>query len=81
MLRWDRYALVGFCFSIVPAGVAASDGVGTWNISRFIADGAALNKAASAVGPKPGTDVIVLDEEDSYVFDANGRAVHTHYLA
>jgi hypothetical protein len=33
------------------------------------------------VSPKPGTDVIVPDEEDSYVFDANGKAVYTHYLA
>jgi hypothetical protein len=80
MLRWDRYLLLSLCFSMLPAGLAA-DSPGTWNISRFTADGATLNEAASAVSPKPGTDVVVLDEEDSYVFDADGKAVHTHYLA
>jgi hypothetical protein len=80
MLRWDRYVFLSFCLSILPAGLAA-DGPGTWIVSRFAADGAALNKAASAVNPKPGTNVVVLDEEDSYVFDADGKTVHTHYLA
>lgn len=80
MSRWDRYALLSLCFSIFPAGLAA-DSPGTWNIARFAADGATLNKAASGVNPKPGTNVVILDEEDNYVFDADGKTVHTHYLA
>jgi Flp pilus assembly protein TadD len=81
MLRWNRCALLSICVSILPAVFAAADSAGNWNISRFTADGAALNKAASAVTPKSGIDVVVLDEEDSYVFDADGKALHTHYLA
>jgi len=80
MLRWYRYVLVSFCFVLLSAGLAA-DSPGTWNISRFAADGATLNKAASGANPKPGTNVVILDEEDNYVFDADGKTVHTHYLA
>lgn len=81
MLPWDRFAFLSIGLAILPAGLAAADDAGVWNISRFTADGAILNRAASAVNAKPGTDVVVLEEEDSYVYDANGRVVHTHYLA
>jgi transglutaminase-like putative cysteine protease/tetratricopeptide (TPR) repeat protein len=80
MLRRVRWTLLGVCLSILQAGSFASDTLGKWNVPRFTADGSTLNKAASGVSPKPGTDVIVLDEEESYVFDADGKAVHTHYL-
>jgi transglutaminase-like putative cysteine protease/tetratricopeptide (TPR) repeat protein len=80
MLRWNRCALVSFCLFILPAGLTA-DSPGTWNIPRFAADGATLNKAASGVNQKPGTNVVILDDEDNYVFDADGKTVHTHYLA
>ena len=39
-----------------------------------------MYKAASSVNPKAGTDVVVLDEEENYVFDADGKAIRTHYL-
>jgi hypothetical protein len=32
------------------------------------------------MSPKVGTDVVVLDEEEDYVFEADGKAIHTHYL-
>jgi tetratricopeptide (TPR) repeat protein len=65
---------------LLPAVRGAADDNVIWSQPRFTADGAALNKAASGVNVKPGTDVVVLDEEDSYVFEADGKAVHTHYL-
>ena len=39
-----------------------------------------MYKAASSVTPKAGTDVVVLDEEEDYVFDADGQSIRTHYL-
>jgi len=81
MSRLYRCALVSIWLAILGAKSVAADSAGNWNISHFTADGATLNRAASAVNSKSGTDVIVLDEEDTYVFDAEGKALHTHYLA
>ncbi len=81
MSRLYRCALLSIWLAILGAKSVAADSAGSWNISRFTADGATLNRAASAVNSKSGTDVIVLDEEDTYVFDAEGKALHTHYLA
>jgi tetratricopeptide (TPR) repeat protein len=75
-----RRAHVLLCLLLLPAGSVAGDGASTWNVPRFTADGPTLNKLALNASPKPGTDVVVLDEEDNYVFDVDGRAVHTHYL-
>jgi tetratricopeptide (TPR) repeat protein len=65
---------------LFPAGSIVGDGAGTWSVPRFTTDGSTLNKAVSSVSPKPGTDVVILDNEDNYVFDTDGKAVHTHYL-
>jgi tetratricopeptide (TPR) repeat protein len=65
---------------LFPARCAGSGDATPWNKARFSADAAEINKAASSVSVKPGTDVVVLDEEDTYVFAAEGKAVHTHYL-
>lgn len=51
-----------------------------WEIPRFSDDTAALYKAASDVTPPAGSDVLVLDYESSYVFDGDGKSVHTAYL-
>jgi transglutaminase-like putative cysteine protease/tetratricopeptide (TPR) repeat protein len=81
MLRFVRCALLATCFLIVRTRSVVADGADSWNISRFSSDGATVNKAASTASPKPGTDVVVFEEEDSYVFDVDGKTVHTHYLA
>jgi len=52
----------------------------SWNIPRFASDPAALYQAAAGVNSTPETLVVVLDEEDDYVFDADGKAVHTRYM-
>jgi Domain of Unknown Function with PDB structure (DUF3857) len=65
---------------VFPAIRSAADDPDFWSRPRFEADAAAVNKAASNVSVKPGADVVVLDEEDSYVFETDGKAVHTYYL-
>ena len=65
---------------LFPAWCAASDDAAPWSKARFSADPAEINKATSSVSVKPGTDVVVLVEEDTYVFEVDGKAVHTHYL-
>jgi len=59
-----------------PARVGAQQ----WEITHFSDDTAALYKAASDVTPPAGSDVLVLDEEASYVFDTDGKSVHTTYF-
>src|SRR5271157_2556006 len=81
MLQVSRCFFVGF-FSLFAtvASCSPADAPQEWSIPRFSDDAAALYKAASDVPSPLGSDVIVLDEEDTYVFDVDGRAVHTRYL-
>lgn len=82
MVRWFRRFLFGFfLFAFISrAWSVASDNSSAWGLPRFMSEGKTVNEAAARVTTKPGTDVVVLDEEDSYVFDADGKSVHTHYL-
>lgn len=73
-------ALAVFGALLFPVVQSAADDADIWSKPRFTADGAAINRAASSVSVKQGTDAVVLDEEDSYVFETDGKAVHTHYL-
>lgn len=68
------------CLSGFLTGAVLADSPGAWNLPRFTAEAQKVNEAAGSVSVKPGTDVVVLDEEDAYVFDADGKSVHTHYL-
>ena len=72
--------LAFLCVFALHAIRGEADGSDIWNSPRFSADGATLNKAASSVTVKPETDVLVLDEEDTHVFEADGKKIHTHYL-
>src|SRR5437764_552242 len=47
---------------------------------HFSEDVAGLYKAASDVTLKAASDAAILCDEESYVFDADGKAVHTRYL-
>src|SRR5271167_3706887 len=82
MLFWGR----AFCFVIIPCifivamPAIADDQAGAWKITRFAEDAHAFYEAASSVTPKDGTNVVVLIDEDNYVFDADGKAVRTSYL-
>jgi predicted Zn-dependent protease len=52
----------------------------SWSIPRFSDDTAALTKFASSMKVSSGTDVVVLDDEKSFVIDADGNSVITTYL-
>src|SRR5215472_8898550 len=82
MLRWLGRWQIGLwiCTFILSAISVGADGRGAWDLSRFIAEGNKVNEAAARVSVKAGTDVVILDEEDSYVFDESGKSVYTHYL-
>lgn len=81
MFQICKSFLIGTVFVLfLTAACFAAESGPAWNYPHFSDDTEALYRNASAVSPPDGADVIVLDEEDSYVFDLQGRAVHTRYL-
>jgi len=46
---------------------------------HFSTDVAALLQRAKEVAPAAGSDVVFLEDEETYVFDAEGKVVHTRY--
>ena len=68
------------CTFILSAKPVGADSRSAWELSRFIAEGNKVNEAAARVRVTAGTDVVVLDEEDSYAFDGSGKSVYTHYV-
>jgi transglutaminase-like putative cysteine protease/Flp pilus assembly protein TadD len=47
---------------------------------HFSPDVAALYQSVSQVAPPADADVLVLEDEDTFVFDAEGRVVHSQYF-
>jgi len=82
MSRWlsRLWLALWICAFLFGVGSTVADNPGTWDLPRFTAEGNTVNEAAARVSAKAGTDVIVLDEEDSYMFEEGGKYVHTHYL-
>jgi len=78
-MRSLRVMFLGYCFWSCAANLVAQKNPGPTS-ERFSLDGAALNLAASKVSVPASMDAVVLDEEDQYVFDSDGKAVHTRYL-
>lgn len=70
--------LLTICFAVafVP-GTAHGQ---AWTLPHFSSDSKAIYSAASAVSPPAGTGVIILDNEVTYVFDAQGTATYTDYI-
>jgi len=66
-----------FAFSFIPTARAQQPSA--CSLPRFSQDVAALQTVAADAKAKPGTDTVVLCDEDSYVFDADGKSVHTNY--
>ena len=65
---------------VATISLFASDRAEPWNLPHLSVEPQALYSAASESIPPEGTDVTVLDDEESYVFDASGRSVHTVYV-
>lgn len=69
--------LVVLCL-LTPISLFAEDHE-PWTVAHFSLPAKQIFDLASASTPPDGTDTSVLDDEDSYVFDANGRSVYTEY--
>ena len=65
---------------LIFAGSLSGDEGRRWNVERFAKDTEAVYKAAAEVNAGPGIDVVVLDDEKSYVAEADGKSVFTSYL-
>lgn len=76
-----RTVRVGCAFFISTIVYALpSDHAPAWNMPHFSEDSAALYRAAASISPPADAQVLVLDDEESYVFDADGRSVDTRYV-
>ena len=67
-----RYMCLILGASALFALTTAADEAARWSLPRFASDAATLNQSAASVNLKAGTDVVVLDEENSYIFDETG---------
>jgi Flp pilus assembly protein TadD len=68
--------VLGTCFAQSTASAQSA----VYDAPHFSVDPKALYAAAAQVSPPDGTNVIVLTDEEAYVFDDQGRAVHTQYV-
>ena len=66
-----------FCTSLVPAFAAAGEKP---DDVHFLPDAAALYQRVSQLTPAAGADVLFVDDEETVVFDSEGRAVHSRYF-
>ncbi len=78
VLAWLLAASLALC----PQGWAATEAAASepWDAARFTADPAAVVEAAAALPAAEGADVLVLLEEGSFKFDAQGRCAYRHRL-
>jgi tetratricopeptide (TPR) repeat protein len=75
--------LTSLCFFVffILIRVTAAQQPGPCALPRFAEDAGALKAAAASANVKAGSDVVVLCDEDSYVFDSQGKSVHKSYFA
>ncbi|HEY1464586.1 MAG TPA: DUF3857 domain-containing protein, partial [Terriglobales bacterium] len=75
-------ATLGFILFLFlnPVSISAADNAQPWNVPRFVDDAKTLSDSVSAINIPAGVDAVVIDEEENYVFDAQGRNVHTQYV-
>lgn len=69
--------LLTICFAVALPGTANGQ---AWTLPHFSSDPKAIYSAASAASPPAGTGVIILDNEVTYAFDAQGTATYTDYI-
>ena len=71
-----------FLFFVIPfvtARVSAQSAM-PWGGAHFSGDAKAIYDSTAAVAIPIGTDALVLEEQEHYSFDDQGRQVYTHYL-
>jgi len=71
LFRLLFFSLVVSLFSV------AAEKPTPWTAPHFSLTAREIHDQASSLAPPEGTDVSVLNDEDSYAFDANGRSVYT----
>jgi len=69
------------CVFIASAVLPCSLNAQQSTITHFSDDTKPLLSAAAQEVAKPGTDIVVLDDEERYVIESDGRLVHTDYVA
>jgi hypothetical protein len=69
-------ALLLFAALVSPFAARAAEPEQT----HFAADAAGVYQSASQVTPPAGADVVFVDDEETVVFDTEGRAVRTRYV-
>jgi transglutaminase-like putative cysteine protease/Flp pilus assembly protein TadD len=81
-----RIYRTGFCallflalFGFVLISSRASSEPRVYDLPHFSADPKSLYSAVSEVGSPAGTDAVLLTDEESYVFNDGGHAVHVQY--
>ena len=72
-------ALLLVFLSFGCAALFASDDPTPWTVPHFSIDPKVLYEQASEPAAPDGTNVTVLDDEESYNFDAAGRSLYTEY--
>ena len=78
--RFVAFCFLFFVFLCVGTRVFAQDAAAPWDGAHFSGEAKAIYDAASAVTVPIGTDALVLEEQEHYSFDDQGRQVYTHYL-
>lgn len=78
--RSVRYcAFVFFPFLIAVPGIA-QDQAAPWKAAHFSIEPERLYQAASTVEEAENASVAILEDDEGYSFDADGRIVHTEYV-
>jgi transglutaminase-like putative cysteine protease/tetratricopeptide (TPR) repeat protein len=71
-----RLILLGSCL----AQSATSTPSSVYDAPHFSVEPKVLYAATSQVSTSDGTDVVVLADDEEYIFDDQGRAIHTQYV-
>ncbi|HEV2214209.1 MAG TPA: DUF3857 domain-containing protein, partial [Terracidiphilus sp.] len=69
-----------FAATALGASASAQDPVEPWKAPHFSIAPAVLYNAATGASANATTDVSVFEDDESYSFDAQGRATHTIYV-
>lgn len=75
-----RVFVRAICVTILSAGAAAAQENTEWKVPRFSDDAAAVYRAAAGASAKKDSEVLVLYDEHTFTFDAEGKAVRTKYV-
>jgi len=74
--------LIAFLLTFALAGTRgrAQQPVEVWKAPHFSLDPRTLYTAASAVASIDNSNVVVLEDDENYTFDEQGRSIHTDYV-